>query len=117
MSPDYAAVLSAIRPNSLWAMTDNDYATLAWHSEDPKPTKKTLDDAWPQVQADRAWTSVRAKRDALLAASDWTMMADAPLSDLERGLAGTYRQQLRDVPQDNDDPNNIAWPVAPWDAP
>jgi hypothetical protein len=50
---DYAAVLQAIRPGSLWSLVDNDYSTLEWHSDSPKPSKKTLDDAWPQVQYDR----------------------------------------------------------------
>jgi len=60
--PDYAAVLGAIRPTSLWSMTDNDYSTLDWQSDDPKPTKKTLDDAWPQVEYDREHANVEAAR-------------------------------------------------------
>ena len=42
---DYAAVLTAIRPGSEWSLDNNDYATLEWYSDTPKPTKKTLDDA------------------------------------------------------------------------
>jgi hypothetical protein len=63
-APDYAAVLTAIRPDSLWSMTDNDYATLDWQSDDPKPTKKTLDDAWPQVDYDQQYAAVEATRRA-----------------------------------------------------
>jgi hypothetical protein len=63
-APDYALVLSAIRPGSLWSMTNNDYSTLDWQSDDPKPTKKTLDDAWPQVQYDREYAAVEAQRRA-----------------------------------------------------
>jgi chlorite dismutase len=61
---DYGAVLTAIRPGSLWSMTDNDYSTLDWHSDDPKPTKKTLDDAWPQVQYNRQHAAVEEARRA-----------------------------------------------------
>ena len=61
---DYAAVLTVIRPNSLWSMVNNNYATLDWQSDDPKPTKKTLDDAWPQVQYDLDLAAVKAKRQA-----------------------------------------------------
>jgi hypothetical protein len=59
---DYAAVLAAIRPGSEWSLNDNDYATLEWHSDSPKPTKKTLDDAWPQVQADLERARIQSER-------------------------------------------------------
>jgi hypothetical protein len=65
---DYAAVLTAIRPNSLWSMVNNDYSTLDWQSDDPKPTKKTLDDAWPQVQYEREFARIKAERRARYAA-------------------------------------------------
>lgn len=61
---DYAVVLTAIRPDSLWSITDNDYATLDWQSDTPKPTQKTLDDAWPQVQHDRDHAQVEQARRA-----------------------------------------------------
>jgi len=50
---DYAAVLEAIRPGAQWTLNGDDYAGLTWNDESPKPTKKTLDDAWPQVKHDR----------------------------------------------------------------
>jgi len=42
--PDYAG--------RLWGMTDNDYATLIMHDDGPKPTKRSLEDRWPQVSYD-----------------------------------------------------------------
>lgn len=59
---DYAAVLSAIRPGSEWSLEDNDYGTLEWYSDSPKPTKKTLDDAWPEVQHQQQVDAVRVAR-------------------------------------------------------
>jgi hypothetical protein len=53
---------------------------------------------------------VRAERDALLAASDWTQVADAPV---DQAAWATYRQALRDVPAQNGFPESIVWPVAP----
>ena len=38
---------------------------------------------------------MRHQRDQLLAASDWTQVADAPV---DREAWATYRQQLRDFP-------------------
>ena len=61
---DYAAVLTAIRPGSEWSLNNNDYATLEWYSDTPKPTKKTLDDAWPQVDYDKQYAAVEAARRA-----------------------------------------------------
>ena len=91
-APDYAAVLTVIRPDSLWEMTDNDYSTLTWHSDDPKPTKKTLDDAWPQVEYQQQYAAVEAKRRARYQAeTDGIYMAavrdDLPLDDWKAAVA------------------------------
>ena len=59
------------------------------------------------------WAVVRSDRDARLAACDWTQVADSPLDEVTQAAWATYRQELRDVPADNSDPYNIAWPVAP----
>ena len=61
---DYAAVLTAIRPGTSWVLNNNDYSTLEWLSDSPKPTKKTLDDAWPQVEYENAYAAVEAQRRA-----------------------------------------------------
>jgi hypothetical protein len=41
---------------------------------------------------------MRQWRDILLAQSDWTQMADSPLSTQKKTEWATYRQQLRDFP-------------------
>jgi len=61
---DYAAVLSAIRPDAQWSLNGNDYSGLTWLDDSPKPTKKTLEEAWPQVQYERAYAQVQAARRA-----------------------------------------------------
>ena len=58
----------------------------------------------------------KRKRNALLAESDWTQFADSPLTDKKKAEWATYRQALRDLPQEypnaisNDD---IIWPTKP----
>ena len=52
----------------------------------------------------------RSNRDAMLAASDWTQVADAPV---DQTSWRTYRQALRDVTDQVGFPDNIEWPVAP----
>ena len=53
--------------------------------------------------------TVRAKRDWLLAATDWTANSDVTMSDAMR----VYRQALRDVPSQAGFPDNITWPEKP----
>lgn len=54
--------------------------------------------------------TVRAQRDALLTASDWTQVADAPV---DTAAWATYRQALRDIPAQSGFPDNITWPQEP----
>lgn len=58
----------------------------------------------------RQAASVRADRNARLAACDWTQLADAPVDSL---AWANYRQMLRDVPSQPGFPWDVAWPVAP----
>lgn len=46
--------------------------------------------------------AVRSKRDSLLAASDWTQLPDVP--DAVKSEWATYRQALRDFPQQDEFP-------------
>lgn len=50
---------------------------------------------------------VRAERDALLSASDWTQVADAPVNS---AAWAAYRQALRNIPQQPGFPWDITWP-------
>ena len=54
---------------------------------------------------------VRAQRNRLLLASDWTQLPDVPQAT--KDLWATYRQALRDVPQQEGFPQNVTWPTAP----
>lgn len=53
--------------------------------------------------------SERAKRDELLKQTDHYALSDVTMSDAMK----TYRQALRDVPQQTDFPNTITWPEKP----
>jgi hypothetical protein len=67
----------------------------------------------PAPDYDAQWATVRAERNARLAASDWTQLPDAPV---DAAAWATYRQALRDVTQ-QPDPFNIVWPAEPQAAP
>ena len=53
---------------------------------------------------------VRGQRDALLSASDWTQIADAPVN---QAAWAAYRQALRDVPAQAGFPADVIWPTPP----
>ena len=77
---------------------------------DGKTTTKAEHEAAYQAGLDAALaTTERAKRDALLAATDYLALSDATLSS----AMTTYRQQLREVPQQSEFPNTISWPTKP----
>jgi len=62
---------------------------------------------------------MRGARDQLLKNTDWTQLSDSPLAASLKADYATYRQDLRDMPQDN--PNtttktaydNLEWPTDP----
>ena len=56
---------------------------------------------------------VRDERTQLLLASDWTQLADSPLTTEQRALWVTYRQALRDVPGQGSFPQEVVWPMSP----
>jgi hypothetical protein len=55
--------------------------------------------------------AIRAERDALLAATDWTQLPDVPESI--RNAYAVYRQALRDIPQQSGFPDDVEWPIKP----
>ena len=79
------------------------------------PYPATFDDAtlqWVWNEA-ASWADRRRKRDAKLAACDWTQIPDAPLSTAEKAAWATYRQALRDLPSNTTDPRTPTWPALP----
>jgi hypothetical protein len=58
------------------------------------------------------WEQIRSQRDTLLKDSDWSVASDAtPKPSKEAWL--TYRQALRDLPQNFEDSSEVIWPEKP----
>lgn len=70
-------------------------------SDPPPPTDEALAAA------------ARAERTARLAACDWAVLPDAPLSESARAAWVAYRQALRDLTAQEGFPSDIAWPEKP----
>ena len=61
----------------------------------------------------KKWAAVRAKRDKLLAESDWVAIRAADQGTPVPKAWKDYRQALRDITQQTTDPDQIVWPVKP----
>ena len=61
------------------------------------------------------WTKVTLIRNFLLMDSDWTQLGDAPISTEDKAKWVTYRQRLRDIPQEQKDmaANSVIFPMTP----
>lgn len=110
-------------------------ATEANHGTPEKPMMETVlsDVSMPyttetdyQMALSEAWqgevtveevpetaVEIRARRDRLLAATDWAVLPDSPLDAQSLEAVKTYRQALRDVPQQEHFPGAITWPRMP----
>lgn len=63
-----------------------------------------------RVEAEGAAISIRMQRNAKLKESDWTQVADAPV---DQAAWANYRQALRDIPNQEGFPTDVAWPAKP----
>ena len=106
----YTAKLGAI-----WVFRDSDGEIIVpdtpewevyqeWLNEGntPNPPTDEIND-WNDI--------VRDRRNALLSQTDWTQVVDVPESIKTKWT--TYRQQLRDVPEQSGFPFDIEWPTKP----
>jgi len=59
------------------------------------------------------WDTIRTERNFHLSQSDWTQLADAPLSPEQKQAWSAYRQALRDVPSSFTTPEEVVWPEIP----
>ena len=93
----------------------------AIESSDPKDfgvTWKQVSDKMTAIDAAAPMKELRRQRDAKLAETDWTALADVTMADNMK----TYRQALRDLPAHKDGKDatlkngvleNVKWPLKP----
>jgi hypothetical protein len=89
------------------------HSSLTWVSV---PDDTTVEDTWVDNDVvkftlpDPTMESLRLQRNILLLKSDWTQISDATVNKTDWA---TYRQQLRDLPENTPDLSNIVWPTPP----
>ena len=90
------------------------YTTYEARMALPDGAPDSAADLWAQkIKAGDFWAAaaaVRKERDQLLLAGDWAVLPDA---QTERTTWETYRQALRDVPEQAGFPYAIDWPIRP----
>ncbi len=72
-----------------------------------------LDQDKEDAAIDAAWDKLRADRNHKLLLCDYTQLADADLTQVQKDAFATYRQELRDLPENTVDPRNPDWPQEP----
>ena len=65
---------------------------------------------FPDATNEQKWEQIKLWRNTQLALSDWTMLPDAPT---DKAAWATYRQALRDLPQQGGIADAVEFPVAP----
>ena len=58
-------------------------------------------------------TKIRTKRNSLLAETDYLLMPDYPISEEYLEKVKEYRQQLRDITEQDEFPKNVTFPDFP----
>ena len=84
--------------NGIWKQT--------WVVENLSETEKQ------QLTEEKKYT-VRLQRNRLLTETDWTQFNDSPLSEESKLDWKVYRQELRDITEQEGFPHNIIWPTKP----
>ena len=76
--------------------------------------RQAEEQAWNAGAFDRALNNLRARRNALLSASDWTVLSDSPVQD--KLIWQSYRQSLRDLTEGLstvEQVNSVVFPTKP----
>ena len=93
----------------------NNVAKDMFSDDDVLGTKAEQEAAYQANQDANTAAAHRETRNKLLAESDWTQMNDSPLSNEDKTAWATYRNELRNLPDDDAWPNlsDEDWPVSP----
>jgi len=82
---------------------------LTWTVVQSSSTRWTKQWVAKNLSAGEAGRRVRSYREHLLSETDWTALSDVSMSEEMR----SYRQALRDIPDQEGFPHSVVWPVTP----
>ena len=105
---------------TLYYVFTGDHATSYFNIRGPRPDRECY--TWNPTttqwdfDAEKFTQCLRAQRNTRLFACDWTQLSDADLTAQEQADWATYRQALRDLPENSQNIytlDEIPWPIAP----
>ncbi len=88
---------------------EGQYSAEEYRIIDGVPTPKSSEELNAK-RLEELTREVRFSRDAELKKTDWTQVSDAPVDSV---AWAAYRQELRDLPQQEGFPENVVWPTKP----
>ena len=102
--------LMSLKPSAEFVWTGTDYSGLNWLDSGSAPTESEIDAEVTRLNNLEPMRLLRILRNSKLAETDWMSFADSPtMSDDWK----TYRQALRDLPANTEDPSNPTYPTKP----
>ena len=108
--PDETLAEYGVYPVTQTAKPEHDSITHIAKPSAPELIEGVWTQGWTVEPRPDAADRVRSERNRLLAQTDWTQVADAPV---DQTAWATYRQVLRDVPQQAGFPADVTWPEEP----
>jgi hypothetical protein len=96
----------------MYAITATSFRAIA-AADDVQPGETAVDVLPESLLTALQAAEMRLQRDRERRNCDWTQSTDSPLNANTRAAWATYRQALRDVPEQAGFPETIDWPVAP----
>lgn len=123
MSSYFTRALEALKPNSEWAVTGDQYSRLTWLDKNQtKPTEEEINAKITELQNAEPHKLLRIERNKLIAETDWTQLKDISLDSIREKNWKEYRQALRDLPNGSTpkldsngglDMSSVNWPDKP----
>ena len=124
MSSYFTRALEALKPNSEWAVTGDQYSRLTWLDKtQTKPTEEEVIAKVAELKAEEPMRLLREERNRRLAECDWIVTKNAEYGYNISKEWRAYRQALRDLPSITYKPeldeygdlkmDSVAWPTPP----
>ena len=93
-----AQSIKSLQPEAQFAVIDEDINQIDWLSQNiPQPTKEEIQTKLQELRVAQPLKELRGERNQKLQETDWTQYRDVSLSNDSDWQ--TYRQSLRDLPQ------------------
>ena len=108
---DISSSILKINPKAEFSVRADNIDEIVWLNGTTPISKADIEAQFTAVELDYAMETLRINRNKLLAETDWTQARDVTLSN--DSAWQTYRQQLRDLPASQSDPDDVVFPTKP----